>query len=316
MDVRLSTFEEVEARATQWKLHTSQLEKGVYRAVLQGIHTPSLQLARTWRRLSSHVAGEVPRGTIILGFSAILDSRLSFRGRSLRADEVVLQRDSSQLDLSLSGVSDMVSLAVDAEEMDRRAEHLWHRRFASETGTLAFESPEAAHRAAVLSLATIRENLTPDGRLADPVAARALENRILDRILCSLKDRTPAVGTLGRHLGARKAAGILRERCAEDVSITDLCEATGANRRTLHLGFLELYGVPPMQFLKALRLCRIRRDLSKMRDCGERVTDIATRWGFCHLGRFAASYRDFFGELPSTQKARANPRPVPSRLYD
>ena len=33
-----------------------------------------------------------------------------------------------------------------------------------------------------------------------------------------------------------------------------------------------------------------------------RVTDLAMKWGFTHLGRFSRAYKEFFGELPSTQK--------------
>lgn len=299
----------------QWKVHTSQLERGIYRTVLQGIHTPFLQLARTWRQLSSQIEAEIPRGTALLSFAAAPDVRLGFRGRTLHPREVVFQRDSSLLEASLSSASDIMTLCVDAEELDCRARHLWHRPFQADTGTLAFENAEGARRTSACFLRTIRENLVDGGPLTDPAIARIFENRILDGILCSLKDRTPATGTLGRNATARRAAGILRERCAEDISITDLCAATGATRRTLHLGFMELYGVPPMRYLKALRLCKVRRELSKMMDREVRVTDVAMRWGFLHLGRFASDYRQFFGELPSVQKARANPHPSHCRAY-
>ena len=88
-----------------------------------------------------------------------------------------------------------------------------------------------------------------------------------------------------------------------------LCEAVGANRRTLHLGFLEVYGVPPMKYLSALRLCGARRSILAPRNREVRVTDIAMAWGFTHLGRFAMDYRSFFGELPSADRIPAPASP-------
>ena len=49
----------------------------------------------------------------------------------------------------------------------------------------------------------------------------------------------------------------------------------------------------------AERLEGVRRALS---DAGTRpttVTGVATDYGFCELGRFAATYRKAFGEMPS-----------------
>ncbi|GAB4176305.1 MAG: hypothetical protein Fur0032_16240 [Terrimicrobiaceae bacterium] len=78
--------------------------------------------------------------------------------------------------------------------------------------------------------------------------------------------------------------------------MSDLCAEVRASRRTLHLGFLELYGLGPMAYLRVIRLNGARRDLRRARGS---VTDIAMAWGFNHLGRFSAYYRQFFGELPS-----------------
>ena len=98
---------------------------------------------------------------------------------------------------------------------------------------------------------------------------------------------------------ARKAEEYLRTCCRDPISISDLCAAVGTTRRTLHLGFVELYGVPPMHYLRAIRLRGAREDLINARRRDVRVADVAMKWGFEHLGRFALSYRDFFGALPS-----------------
>ncbi len=55
-----------------------------------------------------------------------------------------------------------------------------------------------------------------------------------------------------------------------------------------------------MKYLLAVRLTGARRELLQRKDRNIGVTDIATAWGFSHLGRFSASYRQYFGTLPSS----------------
>lgn len=61
-----------------------------------------------------------------------------------------------------------------------------------------------------------------------------------------------------------------------------------------------------MAFLRGIRLQRVRAQLLAS-DGSVSVSEIARRWGFHHLGRFSAYYRDAFGEVPS----RTVQRPVP-----
>ncbi|MFY8217090.1 MAG: helix-turn-helix domain-containing protein [Chthoniobacterales bacterium] len=52
-----------------------------------------------------------------------------------------------------------------------------------------------------------------------------------------------------------------------------------------------------------MRLCKARREILGSGYRNLSVTDAAMAWGFNHLGRFSAEYRQFFGELPSSQKS-------------
>jgi AraC family ethanolamine operon transcriptional activator len=108
---------------------------------------------------------------------------------------------------------------------------------------------------------------------------------------------------LARRLSlVRRAEAFVHAHEAGAPTVAELCQATGACRRTLQAAFVDVLGIGPSRYLRALRLNRVRADLK--RD-GASVSEVAVRWGFWHLGRFSADYRAMFGELPSQTRARA-----------
>jgi transcriptional regulator GlxA family with amidase domain len=74
--------------------------------------------------------------------------------------------------------------------------------------------------------------------------------------------------------------------------------AAGIAGRTLYKHFRLSKGVAPMAYLRNVRLRKARDDMLRGNPA-DKVTDIAKRWGFDHLGRFAAEYRRCYGEMPS-----------------
>jgi AraC-like DNA-binding protein len=63
-----------------------------------------------------------------------------------------------------------------------------------------------------------------------------------------------------------------------------------------------------MAYVREVRLERARADLMSDDPSLGSVTDIALKWGFAHLGRFAVEYKRRFGESPSaTLRFRAGP---------
>ena len=55
-----------------------------------------------------------------------------------------------------------------------------------------------------------------------------------------------------------------------------------------------------------------RQAAAEARKHEESITEIAGRWGFSHMGRFAVEYRKRFGEPPSQTLRRARNAPAPS----
>ncbi|WP_344411955.1 helix-turn-helix transcriptional regulator, partial [Pseudonocardia ailaonensis] len=88
-----------------------------------------------------------------------------------------------------------------------------------------------------------------------------------------------------------------------ELTLADLAAAVGVTARSLQRGFRETLGVSPMAYVRGARLDRVHAELQAAQGPAA-VTGVATRWGFFHLGRFAAQYRERFGELPSDTARR------------
>ncbi|QEH80964.1 AraC family transcriptional regulator [Sphingomonas sp. C8-2] len=89
---------------------------------------------------------------------------------------------------------------------------------------------------------------------------------------------------------------IRRHLCAP-VGVIDLARAAGVSVRTLNIICREYRRETPMQVLRNIRLDAARSALLLNQSVS--VTQAAFDYGFGHLGRFSAYYKERFGELPS-----------------
>jgi AraC-like DNA-binding protein/TolB-like protein/tetratricopeptide (TPR) repeat protein len=102
----------------------------------------------------------------------------------------------------------------------------------------------------------------------------------------------------------KKAIDLLRADAARAWTIDTLALSCGVARRTLEKHFRRFIGQTPMEFLRTQRLGQARRMLLAAQPQAD-VTKIATQCGFNHLGRFAAWYRERYGESPSATLRRS-----------
>ena len=89
-----------------------------------------------------------------------------------------------------------------------------------------------------------------------------------------------------------------------EVEVGEIARRSGYSKSSLELIFRRSVGMTPGRYFMNIRLNGALRDLVTCRP-GCSVTDVATRWGFRHLSRFAQHYRRAFGELPGETLGRA-----------
>jgi AraC-like DNA-binding protein len=155
------------------------------------------------------------------------------------------------------------------------------RRLHAEAGRLAEEAPAV---------------------LAHPEVARGLEQGLVQAMVACLS--TPDVqenrSAQRQHDRImRRFRAVMEDSVDRAIYLPDLCAAINVAERTLRTCCLESLGMGPMQYLRLRRMQLARRALRKADLTVTTVTDVAMRYGFWELGRFAVEYRRLFGKPPS-----------------
>ena len=102
---------------------------------------------------------------------------------------------------------------------------------------------------------------------------------------------------------ARAAVEFMVANAHRPIATAEIAEAAGLSLRSLQAAFRREYDVTATDYLRSIRLDRVRQELRDAEPGLATVAEVARRWGFTHLGRFAASYTSRFGEYPSVTLA-------------
>lgn len=141
-----------------------------------------------------------------------------------------------------------------------------------------------------------------DSLLTSPLGIARIEQTLMTALLTAqpsnYSDALAAQSSPAAPRHVVRAEEYIRAHADQPITIGALADAAGVSARTLFEGFRRFRGTTPMALLKAIRLERAHAELDAAAPSAS-VTDVALKWGFVHLGRFAQIYRRRFGELPS-----------------
>jgi AraC-like DNA-binding protein len=139
-----------------------------------------------------------------------------------------------------------------------------------------------------------------------PEATRSLEQSLIEALMaCIANGAEQASGTPRRHAQVLAAfEAVLEANTDRAVGMSEICAAVGVPGRTLRICCAEGLGMSPKRYLDLRRMHLARQAFVLAVPESESVTEIATRYGFWELGRFATGYRSLFGESPSVTLKR------------
>jgi AraC-like DNA-binding protein len=97
---------------------------------------------------------------------------------------------------------------------------------------------------------------------------------------------------------------VLAEHLSRPLRMPELCALVAVSDRTLRSCCTEFLGMSPTQYVLLRRLKQVRRELRNANLNMVNVAEVARRFGFAELGRFAETYRAAYGEAPSATLQR------------
>jgi AraC family transcriptional regulator, ethanolamine operon transcriptional activator len=118
------------------------------------------------------------------------------------------------------------------------------------------------------------------------------------RVAFPSTQRRPSAFAARREI-VERAEAYARAHLDSQVPLSRLCRVVGVSERALRNAFYGVRGMSPKRCMVAERLQCVRRALSDSASRPNTVTGVATHYGFYDLGRFAATYKEAFGEAPS-----------------
>jgi AraC-like DNA-binding protein len=97
----------------------------------------------------------------------------------------------------------------------------------------------------------------------------------------------------------RRAIAYIDENAQNDIALADIAAAVYVTPRALQYMFRRHLGTTPMEHVRRVRMDLAHQELVTNDRSTTTVSAVARRWGFSHIGRFAARYRKTYGCSPN-----------------
>jgi len=302
------------AALSAWSQRYEQISAGSFNGHTEELRVGPVQLFHELADQAVLQSGMPRAGTQTIGLVQSASETGWFCGHGLEGDRIVSVSSDFEFDLIAGAGTNIVGISIDTAHLRALSDCISGRDDGPPplTGPCALDAPPAIRDGlkALVESALSMARQQP-AQLQQPAAQRmlalSLTEAALDCVGCAHSQAPARSSVSARRRILTAAREYMCEHADEPITVPDLCQATGASRRTLQYAFEEILHLSPVTYLRVMRLNRVRSELALHLE--ESVGDIAARWGFWHLSRFAADYRQHFGELPSATRARSRTSP-------
>lgn len=300
-----SSFTEIEvwAEASGWDLDFRQLSAGRLSGrvrVLTGAHCTAM---RVDLNQAYHQVGQISPDRLAFGLPHPSCGEFNWCRSRVEGGDILNFNQEGGFDGTSGKSFSGCALSFERKSLEELAEILALRVNLDDLshcgGTLSKANEETERLRAQFALAFQRASRRgSDGPLeASSLLGTGAAESILRLIARSSGERPRSVQP-ARRSALRRALEVLEAPENFPITVAQLCAMVGVSAPSLYRAFREELGVSPKQYIQSRVLSAVRSELVAATP-GTQINDIANAWGIWHMGKFAADYRNMFGELPS-----------------
>lgn len=285
-----------------WSLHYEQMSNGQFEGRVDLLQLPGLSLVQESANQAMRQRGDLSGDSYLFALPCSHNAgQAIFSGQTVGADQLMIG-PSDGLDLCTPRQFKLMGVVIDADLLQSvwpqtQGQALQDGLKQQRVMAIAPQVGQYLERIQQAAFSRVQQ----DADLSD-CALTSLRDEIILAWANALPERcdmSDLKTTQSRKKVVDRACEWMLQTSSDQVlSMLELCQRLGVSQRKLSYCFQHVLGMSPMQYQRTARLNRVRAELKKaQRDEG--VFDIASRWGFWHMGQFSQDYKRLFCELPS-----------------
>jgi len=288
----------------QWNVDFEHLSLGKFGAKLTVVGSEDFQAFRTSFNTALLQKGASPKSQIVFCLLRHKSNKFFWRGKKVGGNNIIIHPLNGEMDTESKGGFEIFGFSFTPEYIEQLCSQLDYPNLLKRIrNTEVVNVSELSMNMLRNFLENIFKSFPQQTKqLSAPNFIKTIKYEILKQLLQTIEEH---LGTSKTYLirlrdkAFSNAKAYILEHPADPITVQRLVERTGVSERTLEFAFLERLGITPKAVLRSIRINGAHRELKLTNGGNTKVTDIAFRWGFWHMGQFSKDYKLMFGELPS-----------------
>ena len=288
------------SKATGWDIEYRQIEAGTLFSEIRDRQVGNVSLIMESANRRLEIAATSPKDAYTIMFSGST-AHVKVNGHLLNKDKVLVIRPGAEIYALSQAHAKVFSIHIGSEIFETTANSLLPGETFLTSGNL-------------LNLGFCQEtdqlrSLVTDILGSSPASMLNVHDEvtIIEAIFRAINVDIPLLNRdikysqLHRERTLKRLVDFIESNIRINITMAQLCEIGGISQSSLQRIFQRELGMTPYNYVTARRLELARRQLLSV-ESENLIADIAANAGFNHMGRFAALYRNYYGELPSESR--------------